>query len=204
MQSQDHQLASNAWEFPPIKDSSRPSPTETLLGGGAGLEHILGTAAYGQRPIHIDLGQGPNGPSLGGVVIDPQQGVVMPVGPQGLVGQTNQPPPASSRLDRHLADSLATLPRWSEEARVFQQISSSSKNPAKIQRVILNLLSPRAKQTAKEDLQEQEKLSKLASEARCMRENSFSQVYSRASKALTPVTPKSTSKLRRYDLQLLF
>ena len=96
---------------------------ENLLGGGAGqlIEHILGTVAYGQRPIHIDLGHGPNGPSLGGVVIDPQRGVVMPVGPQGLHSQTNQPPPAS-RLDRHLADRvagqtlmpLATLPRWSE------------------------------------------------------------------------------------------
>ncbi|KAA1107112.1 hypothetical protein PGT21_002719 [Puccinia graminis f. sp. tritici] len=157
---------------------------ENLLGGGAGqlIEHILGTAAYGQRPIHIDLGQGPNGPSLGGVVIDPQRGVVVPVGPQGLHTQTNQPPPAS-RLDRHLADRvagqtlmpLATLPRWSEEARVFQQISSSSENPAKIQRAIFNLLSPRAKQAAKEDLQEREKFVKLASEARRMREQNLAQ-----------------------------
>ena len=56
---------------------------ENLLGGGASqlIEHILGTAAYGQWPINIDLGQGPNGPSLGGVVIDPQQEVVLPVGP---------------------------------------------------------------------------------------------------------------------------
>ncbi|KAI9610456.1 hypothetical protein H4Q26_006596 [Puccinia striiformis f. sp. tritici PST-130] len=37
---------------------------------------------------------------------------------------------------------LATLPRWSEEAQVFQQITSASENPAKIQRAILNLLSP--------------------------------------------------------------
>ncbi|KAI9601992.1 hypothetical protein KEM48_001282 [Puccinia striiformis f. sp. tritici PST-130] len=157
---------------------------ENLLGGGAGqlIEHILGTAAYGQRPIHIDLGQGPNGPSLGGVVIDPQRGVVMPVGPQGLHAQANQPPPAS-RLDRHLADRvagqtlmpLATLPRWSEEARVFQQITSASENPAKIQRAILNLLSPRAKQAAKEDLQEREKFVKLASEARRVREQNAAQ-----------------------------
>ncbi|KNZ45732.1 hypothetical protein VP01_7851g3 [Puccinia sorghi] len=48
---------------------------KNLLGGGAVqvIEHILGTAAYGQQQIHIDLGQGPNGPSLGGIVIDPQQ-----------------------------------------------------------------------------------------------------------------------------------
>ncbi|WAQ92891.1 hypothetical protein PtA15_17A373 [Puccinia triticina] len=174
---------------------------ENLLGGGAGqlIEHILGTAAYGQRPIHIDLGQGPNGPSLGGVVIDPQRGVVMPVGPQGLVGQTNQPPPAS-RLDRHLADRvagqtlmpLATLPRWSEEARVFQQISSSSENPAKIQRAIFNLLSPRAKQTAKEDLQEREKLSKLASEARRMRENQAQSSQSAPAPSTDAVTSTTT------------
>ncbi|PLW35360.1 hypothetical protein PCASD_15522 [Puccinia coronata f. sp. avenae] len=44
-------------------------------------EHILGTAAYGRQTIRIDLGQGPNGPSLGGVGIDPpSRGVA--VGPQ--------------------------------------------------------------------------------------------------------------------------
>ncbi|KAI8450237.1 hypothetical protein BY996DRAFT_6417579 [Phakopsora pachyrhizi] len=93
---------------------------ENLLGGGAGqlIEQILGNVAYGQRPIHIDLGQGPNGPSLGGVVIDPQRGVVMPVGPKGLQAVTSQTTP-TSQLDRHLADRLAgqilkplaTLPR---------------------------------------------------------------------------------------------
>jgi len=70
---------------------------------------------------------------------------------------------------------LATLPRWSEEARVFQEISSSSENPAKIQRAIFNLLSPRAKQAAKDDLQEREKFDKLASEARRMREQNLAQ-----------------------------
>ncbi|KNF05420.1 hypothetical protein PSTG_01634 [Puccinia striiformis f. sp. tritici PST-78] len=151
-----------------VKDSSRPSrgegfsrshrrmdirsgsvdqwitAIENLLGGGAGqlIKHTLGTAAYGQRPIHIDLGQGPNGPSLGGVVIDPQR---------------------------------ATLPRWSEEAQVFQQITSASENPAKIQRAILNLLSPRAKQAAKEDLQERKKFVKLASEAQRVREQNAAQ-----------------------------
>jgi hypothetical protein len=97
---------------------------------------------------------------------------VVPIGPQGLHAQTNQPPPAS-QLDRHLVNQvagqtlmpLATLPRWSKEARVFQQISSSSKNPAKIQRAIINLLSPHVKQAAKGDLQEHEKFVKLASEA---------------------------------------
>ncbi|CAH7682955.1 hypothetical protein PPACK8108_LOCUS16140 [Phakopsora pachyrhizi] len=98
---------------------------ENLLGGGAGqlIEQILGNVAYGQRLIHIDLGQGPNGPSLGGMVIDLQCGVVMPVGPQGLQAPTSQTTP-TSQLDRHLADCvvgqtlkpLATLPRWSEEA----------------------------------------------------------------------------------------
>ncbi|CAH7689453.1 expressed protein [Phakopsora pachyrhizi] len=98
---------------------------ENLIGGGAGqlIEQILGNVAYGQRLIHIDLGQGPNGSSLGGVVIDPQCGVVMPVGAQGLLPPTSQTTP-TSRLDRHLADRvvdqtlkpLATLPRWSEEA----------------------------------------------------------------------------------------
>ncbi|CAH7681583.1 expressed protein [Phakopsora pachyrhizi] len=87
---------------------------ENLLGGGAGqlIEQILGNVAYGQRLIHIDLGQGPNGPSLGGVVIDLQCGA-----------PTSQTTP-TSQLDRHLADRvagqilkpLATLPRWSEEA----------------------------------------------------------------------------------------
>ncbi|PLW10402.1 hypothetical protein PCANC_19698 [Puccinia coronata f. sp. avenae] len=44
-------------------------------------EHILGTAAYGRQTICIDLGQGPNGPSLGGVGINPpSRGVA--VGPQ--------------------------------------------------------------------------------------------------------------------------
>ncbi|KNE87282.1 hypothetical protein PSTG_19337, partial [Puccinia striiformis f. sp. tritici PST-78] len=52
-----------------------------------------------------------------------------------------------------------------EEARVFQQITSASENPAKIQRAILNLLSPRAKQAAKEDLQEREKFVKLATQS---------------------------------------
>ncbi|CAH7681584.1 hypothetical protein PPACK8108_LOCUS14198 [Phakopsora pachyrhizi] len=98
---------------------------ENLIGGGAGqlIEQILGNVAYGQRLIHIDLGQGPNGPSLAGVVIDPQHGVVMPVGPKGLQAVTSQTTP-TSQLDRHLADRvagqilkpLATLPRWSEEA----------------------------------------------------------------------------------------
>jgi hypothetical protein len=104
-----------------------------------------------------------DGPSLGGAVIDPQCGVVVPVGPQGLHSQTNQPPPAS-RLDRHLANRvagqtlmpLATLRRWSEEARVFQQVSPSSENPAKIEGAIFNLLSPHAKQAAKEQLRERE------------------------------------------------
>ncbi|KNZ52221.1 hypothetical protein VP01_3645g3, partial [Puccinia sorghi] len=85
-----------------VEDSSRPSHGENftrshcqmelqsgsvnqwitalknLLGGGAGqiIEHILGTAAY--SPIHIDLGQGPNGPSLGRIVIDLSRGAVMP------------------------------------------------------------------------------------------------------------------------------
>lgn len=173
---------------------------ENLLGGGAGqlIEHILGTAAYGQRPIHIDLGQGPNGPSLGGVVIDPQRGVVMPVGPQGLHSQSSQPPP-TSRLDRHLADRvagqtlmpLATLPRWSEEARVFQQISSSSENPAKIQRAIFNLLSPRAKQAAKEDLNERERFAKIASEARRMREQTTTQATLPATRPTAEATPST-------------
>ncbi|KAI8449200.1 hypothetical protein BY996DRAFT_7506286 [Phakopsora pachyrhizi] len=83
---------------------------ENLLGGGAGqlIEQILGNVAY---------------PSLGGVVIDPQHGVVMPVGSRGLQAVTSQTTP-TSQLDRHLADCvagqilkpLATLPRWSEEA----------------------------------------------------------------------------------------
>ncbi|MBW0460652.1 hypothetical protein O181_000367 [Austropuccinia psidii MF-1] len=149
---------------------------ENLLGGGAGqlIEHILGTVAYGQRPIHIDLGQGPNGPSLGGVVIDPQRGVVMPVGPQGLQSSSNQSPP-TSRLDRHLADRvagqtlmpLATLPRWSEEARVFHQNASSVENPGKIQRAIIGALVPRAKQESAE----RERLAKLVAEERRLREN---------------------------------
>ncbi|CAH7686371.1 hypothetical protein PPACK8108_LOCUS21015, partial [Phakopsora pachyrhizi] len=44
--------------------------TENLLGGGVGqfIEYILDNVAYGQQPIHIYLGQGPNGPSLGGMV----------------------------------------------------------------------------------------------------------------------------------------
>lgn len=144
---------------------------ENLLGGGAGqiIEQILGTVAVGQRPIHIDLGQGPNGPSLGGVVIDPTRGVVMPVGPQGLQGlhaSTSAAP--ASRLDRHLADRvagqtlmpLATLPRWSEEARVFHQTASSAENPTRIQKSILAILGPRAKKIA------QEKAAKFAAEAK--------------------------------------
>ncbi|KAH9820843.1 hypothetical protein DFH28DRAFT_1121207 [Melampsora americana] len=144
---------------------------ENLLGGGAGqiIEQILGTVAVGQRPIHIDLGQGPNGPSLGGVVIDPTRGVVMPVGPQGLHGMhasTSAAP--ASRLDRHLADRvagqtlmpLATLPRWSEEARVFHQTASSAENPTRIQKSILAILGPRAKKIA------QEKAAKFVAEAK--------------------------------------
>jgi hypothetical protein len=105
----------------------------------------------------------------------------MPVGPQGLHSQTNQPPPAS-RLDQHLANRvagqslmpLATLPRWSEEPRVFQQVSLSSENPAKIQRAIFILLSPHAKQTAKERLCGREQFDKLAGEARSQpRSNGF-------------------------------
>ncbi|CAH7676140.1 hypothetical protein PPACK8108_LOCUS11242 [Phakopsora pachyrhizi] len=40
---------------------------KNLLGGGAGqlIEQILGNIACGQRPIHIELGQDPNSPSLG-------------------------------------------------------------------------------------------------------------------------------------------
>lgn len=147
---------------------------ENLLGGGAGqlIEQILGTVAFGQRPIHIDLGQGPNGPSLGGVVIDPTRGVVMPVGPQGLHVPTNAPP--ASRLDRHLADRvggqtlmpLATLPRWSEEARVFHQTASSAENPSRIQNAILALLVPRAKKLANEKNAAKEKVAKLEAEAK--------------------------------------
>ncbi|CAH7686641.1 expressed protein, partial [Phakopsora pachyrhizi] len=152
---------------------------ENLLGGGAGqlIEQILGNVAYGQRPIHIDLGQGPNGPSLGGVVIDPQRGVVMPVGPQGLQAPISQTTP-TSRLDRHLADRvagqtlmpLATLPRWSEEARVFHQTTSASENPTKIQRAVLALLVPRAKKIAKEEVIEKDKQAKLAHEKRSISE----------------------------------
>ncbi|CAH7668726.1 hypothetical protein PPACK8108_LOCUS3268 [Phakopsora pachyrhizi] len=86
---------------------------ENLLGGGAGqlIEQILGNVAYVLKP------------SLGGVVIDPQHGVVMPIGSRGLQAVTSQTTP-TSQLDRHLADCvagqilkpLATLPRWSEEA----------------------------------------------------------------------------------------
>jgi hypothetical protein len=78
---------------------------------------------------------------------------------------------------------LATLPRWSEEARVFQQVSSSSENPAKIQRAIFNLLSPHAKQAAKEQLREREKFDKLAGEARRVREQNLAQSSSQSAPA---------------------
>ncbi|KAI8461653.1 hypothetical protein BY996DRAFT_6655717 [Phakopsora pachyrhizi] len=91
--------------------------TENLLGGGVGqfIEYILDNVAYGQQPIHIYLGQGPNGPSLGGMVIDPQRGVVMPVGPQGLQAATIQTTPTNQVSGQTLMP-LATLPHWSEEA----------------------------------------------------------------------------------------
>ncbi|KAI8443479.1 hypothetical protein BY996DRAFT_6408523 [Phakopsora pachyrhizi] len=97
---------------------------ENLLGSGAGqlIEQILGNIAC-QRPTHINLGQGPNDPSLGDVAIDPQRGVMMPFGPQGLQAPTSQTTP-TSRLDRQLTNcvagqtlmSLAILPKWYEEA----------------------------------------------------------------------------------------
>ncbi|KNZ55506.1 uncharacterized protein VP01_265g8 [Puccinia sorghi] len=56
---------------PVVEDYSRPSCGDSFTRSHCRIELL--------RPIHIDLGQGPNGPSLGGVVIDPQRGVVMPV-----------------------------------------------------------------------------------------------------------------------------
>ncbi|KNZ46653.1 hypothetical protein VP01_708g2 [Puccinia sorghi] len=68
------------------EDSSRPSR------GGAGqiIEHYLGTDAYGQRPIYIDLGQGPNGSSFGGVITFSDNSIY-----------------PASQLNRHLADRVA-------------------------------------------------------------------------------------------------
>ncbi|KNZ62028.1 hypothetical protein VP01_13226g1 [Puccinia sorghi] len=78
---------------------------------------------------------------------------------------------------------LATLPRWSEEARVFQQITSCSKNPAKIQQAIFNLLSPRTKQAAKGHLLERKKFVKLATEAPHVHEPTATQSSSQSAPA---------------------
>ncbi|PLW46843.1 hypothetical protein PCANC_06583 [Puccinia coronata f. sp. avenae] len=98
---------------------------------------------------------------LGGVVIDTQRGVVMPVVPQGLHSPTNQSWHLADLVSGQSLMPLATHPRWSQEARVFQQILTSSKNPAKIQQAIFNLLSPHAKQAAKEHLGKRENLTSL-------------------------------------------
>ncbi|PLW35756.1 hypothetical protein PCASD_20639 [Puccinia coronata f. sp. avenae] len=91
-----------------------------------------------------------------------------------LLAHDEQPPnqfyssgilPASQHLTDQVAGQtllpLATLPRWSEKTRVFQQISSSSKNPSRIQRAISDLLAP----NPKERLRKLEKIDKLAAEA---------------------------------------
>ncbi|KNZ51069.1 hypothetical protein VP01_4105g1, partial [Puccinia sorghi] len=91
----DHKPVDSQWEsLPTLFWSKTPSRGEGFTrsdrGAGQLIEHILGTAAYSQRPIHIDLGQGPNGPSLGGIVIDPQRGVVTPL-TRSAPGRLNGP-----------------------------------------------------------------------------------------------------------------
>ncbi|KNZ64006.1 hypothetical protein VP01_10777g1, partial [Puccinia sorghi] len=88
--------------------------------------HILGTAAYGQRPIHIDLGQGLNG-SLGDVVIDPQPGVPTRLAPGQLSCWPNFNAPSYASQMVRGGTSL------SKNHLLFRKIISRSENPAKIQ-----------------------------------------------------------------------
>lgn len=129
------------------------------------MEQLLSRVNLSNAPIHIDLGSGPNGPSLGGVVIDPQRGFVMPVGPRGAVHAVPTPGPPPTRLDRHLADRVGghnlmpvpTIVRWTEEARAFHANLSS---PERLQRVgaqIVNSLLPAARERAKAQREEDAK-----------------------------------------------
>jgi len=63
-----------------VEDSRRPSRGESFTRSHRWMELRSGSDDQWITAIENLLG-GADGPSLGGVVIDPQQGVVMPVGP---------------------------------------------------------------------------------------------------------------------------